>query len=260
MESLKAPEWLKDCRRNYSGFWHIHSRLSFLHSALMIPIFGMSSYLGIAGIAQSTDPVTSGVLGMIITLFVSLSQYYRFNERAEACSVISKSFMSILKEYATLAVDKNGELDEQAMMKLKYKFLNVSSQAEQLPIDVVNSVDSWIVRKYGESILGKATGHISPQVKRNIKRKERLIMNNPGTSSESSSEDDDSDIEMGTRHTKSSPRSPVIKGIKKAVTLAKATESRKSAAAEAQEVKKSPARSGSINGKKKSPEKKKLTR
>lgn len=165
----KKPKWLKDADKNYAAFWHIHNKMNMAQNILTLPSLSIAFYLGVGGVAGITEKISTGILGLTMTILITLTKYFRYAEKAEACSVLSKTFLSILKEYDAVSTN-NDEIPPEILEKLKNRYLSTEAQGAMLPIEIVSAVDNFVERRYGtDSSLVE---------KRNITRRTRLISRN----------------------------------------------------------------------------------
>lgn len=152
---VSEPKWLAECRRCVSHYRYKNILMKSFYNVLSVPSVVLASYISYYGIS-SEIPVVQNT-GITLLVLIVVSRGLKLNEWAELCSLLSKGYSSIVKEFETHIDTSDIEKLSSAELleNLKNRYLALEAQERVLPLDTIAGID--FVRIKSKSKTAKQT-------------------------------------------------------------------------------------------------------
>lgn len=138
----ERPRWLEECTRCSRHYRKKNVFLKWMYNSVNIPSIALCGLTAIYGI-QNDIPLVQN-LGIATLVLMVVQRGTKLNEWSEICSMLSKGYGSLIKEYETHneVVGEGEEAEHRRFVdKLKNRYLALEAQERVLPLDAISGID-----------------------------------------------------------------------------------------------------------------------
>lgn len=137
---VREPNWLYECRRCVTHYRKKNVFMKTFFNALNIPSVVLASYISYYGISNDIPVIQSTGISLLVLLLATRG--LKLNEWAELCSLLSKGYASIIKEFETHldVTDIEHSNPTELLESLKSRYLALEAQERVLPLDTISGI------------------------------------------------------------------------------------------------------------------------
>lgn len=127
--------WVRECRNCVTHYLQRNKQLRTAYELMNIPSIGLAAYISYTGIAEKD--VNVQVTSILLLGLLLVQKGLKLSEWSEVCSMISKGYASIVREYDTVVENSSENEDnvKEVVSRLKNRYIALEAQERILPIE-----------------------------------------------------------------------------------------------------------------------------